>query len=228
MRPITERLSPVTKYLLIGSAFIYLFYVVVPEARPFITARLALGPMVLAGDVWQPLTSLVVHRDFLGFLFNMVGLWFLGGPLERELGRRRFMTIFFAVGVVANLVLVAWMWGFHTPLLVAGCSGSLLALLAAFGTIYDRTPMSFLGSLVLEARYVAWLFLGFAVLANVARGSWPMLAADLVAMLMGDVMVGGRGEGLKRIWSTAHAKRVRRRYQVLEGGRRGRRPQDLN
>jgi membrane associated rhomboid family serine protease len=228
MRPITERLSPVTKYLLLASTFVYLFYVAVPNLRGVIATRLALGPMVLLGDVWQPVTALLVHIDFISFLFNMVGLWFLGAPVERQFGRRRFLILFFLVGVVSNLVLAAWMWFFGTPLLAAGCGTTLLAMLAVFGTVYDRTPMSFFGALVLEARVIALLFLGFAVLANVARGTWPMLVADLVAMLMGYVMAGGRGEGLKRLWSSAHAKRVRRRYQVLEGGRRGTRPQDLN
>jgi hypothetical protein len=46
--------------------------------------------------------------------------------------------------------------------------------------------------------------------------------------LRGYVMVGGRGQGLKRLWGSARAKRVRRRYQVLEGGRRGAKPEDLN
>jgi rhomboid protease GluP len=228
MRPITERLSPVTKYLLIASTFIYLFYVMVPPAQPLIAGRLALTPKVLFGDFWQPLTAILVHVDFLSFLFNMIGLWFAGAPLERELGRRRFITIFFAVGVVSHLVLVAWMWFFGLPIMAAGCGASLIALYMAFGTIYDRTPMSFFGAMVMEARYLTAILMAFVILSNLARWNIPMLTADLVAMLMGYVMAGGRGEGIKRLWSSAHAKRVRRRYQVLEGGRRGTRPEDLN
>ena len=228
MRPITDRLSPVTKYLLIASTFIYLFYVVVRESQPVIVSRLALGPRVLQGDFWQPLTALLVHLDFLSFLFNMIGLWFAGGPLEKQLGRRRFISVFFLVGVVSNGVLAAWMWFFGTPLLAAGCGSSLIALYMAFGTIYDRSPMSFFGTMVVEARVITAILMAFVVLANVVRRNWPMLVADLVAMLMGYLMAGGRGEGLKRLWSSAHAKRVRRRYQVLEGGRRGTKPKDLN
>jgi hypothetical protein len=49
-----------------------------------------------------------------------------------------------------------------------------------------------------------------------------------VAIVIAYVMSGGRGEAVRRYWGGARAKRSRRRYQVLEGGRRGPPPQDLN
>lgn len=229
MRPITDRLSPVIKFLVVSSLLIFLFYVFAPaNLRTFIALHLSLNPMVLAGDFWQPATALFIHTDPISFIFNMIGLWFVGADLERQLGTRRFLSMFFLIGIASHLVIVAWMLGFGTPLGAAGCGASLIALFTAFGTLYDRTPVRFFGALVLEARTLTAIMMGFIVLMDIAQRAWGLLVSHLVAMLMGYVTVGGRGEGLKRLWSSAHAKRVRRRYQVLEGGRRGTRPEDLN
>jgi membrane associated rhomboid family serine protease len=229
MRPITERLSTVIKFLVITDALVYAFYLFAsPQVKQFMAEHLAISRGILSGEIWQPLTALFIHSSFLNFFFNMVGLWFVGATVERHVGTRKFLAIFLITGVVANLVIVGWsvMTGFWPP--ADGCGSAVIALYVAFGTIYDRTPVRVLGALVLEARVMTWILMGFVALMDLASGIHAYLMAHLVAMLMGYLMVGGRGEGLKRLWGSARAKRVRRRYQVLEGGRRGTRPEDLN
>jgi membrane associated rhomboid family serine protease len=228
MRPITERLSPVIKFLIIAEALVYAFYVFADDWRGFIELHLGMSPRLLKGEFWQPLTSQFVHYDPLNFFMNIVGLWWVGATIERDLGTRRFLIVFFVTGAVANLVFAAWCAGTGGWLPVSGCGSSVIALVVVFGTIHDRTHVRVLGGLVLEARIVAAIIAGFAVLVDVAQRIWSILAAHLAAMLLGYLMAGGRGEGLKRLWGSARAKRVRRRYQVLEGGRRGGRPEDLN
>jgi rhomboid protease GluP len=229
MRPITERLSRVITVLVVANALVYAFYLFAsPELRVRMVEHLAVGPLFLAGEFWQPLTALFVHSDFLSFFFNMLGLWFVGATIEGQLGTRRFLTMFFVIGVVANLAIVGWSFMTHFWPPALGCGSSVIALYVAFGTIYDRAPTRVLGSLVLEARIMTAILIGFVVVTDIASGIFAFLVAHLVAMLMGYVMVGGRGQGLKRLWGSARAKRVRRRYQVLEGGRRGAKPEDLN
>src|SRR5262245_25959966 len=101
LRPLTDRLTPTIKALVIADTVIYLFYVVVRQSRGFIATHLALTERFFAGDLWQPLTSLFVHLDFLGFLFGMVGLWFVGSFIEKTQGTRRCATVFFVGGVLA-------------------------------------------------------------------------------------------------------------------------------
>ena len=84
---------------------VYLFYVLVRAVAPVHGERLAIGPRFFAGELWQPLTSLFVHLDFLGFLFSMIGLWFVGSFIERTQGTRRCAAVFFAAGVLANLAI---------------------------------------------------------------------------------------------------------------------------
>jgi membrane associated rhomboid family serine protease len=229
MRPITDRLSPVIKLLVIVDALLFAFYVVVKPSQGFFDAHLALNPNFLAGELWQPLSSLFVHLDFVSFAFNVLGLWFVGATIERQLGTRRFLALFFTAGILSNIVTILLSVYAGLPQIYAGCSNSVLALFVAFGTVYDRTPARILGGLVLEARIMALVLVGFAFLADATRGAWPSLAGDVVAVLSGYVMAGGRGEFITRLWGGMRARRVRRRYQVLEGGRAGhKRPQDLN
>ena len=49
-------------------------------------AHLALGPGFFAGEIWQPLTSLFVHLDFIGFVLTTIGLWFVGMAIEKTRG----------------------------------------------------------------------------------------------------------------------------------------------
>jgi membrane associated rhomboid family serine protease len=229
MRPITERLSQVIKVLVIVNALVYAFYLFAsPEWRQFISEHLGLSRRILAGEAWQPLTALFVHTDILNFFFNVLGLWFVGATIERHLGTRRFLAMFFVIGVVANLAFIGWcaLTGFWPP--ASGCGSAVIALYVAFGTIYDRTPTRVMGGLVLEARTMTAILMGFVLLMDLASGMRAYVVAHLVAMLMGYLMAGGRGETLRRRWGSARAKRVRRRYQVLEGGRRGAKPEDLN
>src|SRR5688500_9442027 len=95
LRPVAQRLSPFVTGMVVIQTLAYLVYVMVPGARDFIVSQLAVGPSVALGKLWQPLTALFVHIEVLSFLFNMVGIWFVGAAMELVLGRLRFMLLFF-------------------------------------------------------------------------------------------------------------------------------------
>jgi membrane associated rhomboid family serine protease len=209
-QPIVERLTPGVKVLVVVSAFVYFFYVMVRPARPVMEAHLVLGPGLFAGQLWQPLTSLFVHLDPLGFIFDLVGLWFVGATIERSQGTRRFLFLFLGAGVLANLAIAAaWqLRAARPPAYLDGCSYAVLALFVAFGRMYGRAPAQLLGGLALRAQTIAFIFVGWAALANVARGDWPGLAGTVVTVLVG---VGGGAPGGLMAW------RLRRRHGPLRG-----------
>src|SRR5258708_29704420 len=104
-RPITERLTPTVKVLVVVQTVVYLFYALVRESRPLFEAHLALGPGMMHGEVWQPVTALFVHLNLLTFVFNLIGLWFVGAFIERTNGTRRFLTLFFTSGILAMVAM---------------------------------------------------------------------------------------------------------------------------
>jgi membrane associated rhomboid family serine protease len=217
-QPIAERLTPAIKAFVIADAVIYALYVFVREARPPMMAHLALGPGLFSGELWQPMTSLFVHFDLLGFVFNLIGLWFVGAFIERTQGTRRFVTLFLTAGVVANLVLagVNHLRPYRAGEISDGCSFAVLALFVAFGRIYGRAPAQVLGGLFLQARHLALIFVAWGVLASLLRADWGQLAATLTAAGVG--YLGAAPGGLSEAWSALKVRRLRRRYRVIDGG----------
>lgn len=61
------------------------------------------GAAIDQGEIWRPLTSLVVHPGGLVHLgINTALLAAVGGPAERELGRHKFMATYFGAGFATN------------------------------------------------------------------------------------------------------------------------------
>jgi membrane associated rhomboid family serine protease len=230
--PIAQRLTPAIKALVITDALLYFLFVFVRDARPLILSHLALGPGFFQGQLWQPVTSLFVHSQALGFVFNLIGLWFVGAFIESTQGTRRFLGVFFTAGILANVAIgvVSHLCGVVD--VYDGCSFAVLALFMAYGRIYGRQQTQVLGRLFLQARNLALILLGWAVVMDViqgfTRGDWGALAGTLVASAIG--YLGATRGGLREIYDVLRARRLRRRYRVIEGGasRRARSPKYWN
>ena len=185
----------------------------------FIEEHLALGQAVFRHlELWQLGTSIVFHLDGISFLFGMIGLWFVGAAMERELGRTRFLTIYLVSAVLANLAIAGVSLWLGRVELFGGSSMAVLALFVAFGRIYNRTPVRLLGTMVLEARTLTAILVGFALVADLLRVSLPAVAGDLVAVAAGYVLSGGRGAGIAVLWQRLRRGKPRRRFQVVDGG----------
>jgi membrane associated rhomboid family serine protease len=218
LRPLGERLTPTIRNLVIVETALFALVVMVPPLRAPVAEHLTLGPLLLSGELWQPLTSLFVHLNPLGFIMNMIGLWFLGAAIERVLGRRRFFLLFFATGIAENLVLAGLMAAFGISLSNEGCGDSVLALFVALGVAYGRAPIQVWGQLVLQARILAWVFLGWAVLSLLLQLAWPYLIATLVAQSVAYLLAGGKTGAVGEFLAGLRGK-PRGKFDVLDGGR---------
>jgi membrane associated rhomboid family serine protease len=230
MRSITDRLTTTVRALVLANVGVYLFYVFARSARPFMEMHLALGPRLFAGELWQPVTSLFVHLDFIGFLFSMIGLWYVGMGIELGRGPGRATALFFGSGVLANLAVAgAWLLrGFGPVPFADGCSFAVMAMCVAFARIYGRQPIQFWPTtLMVQARYLILMMVGLSVLIIVAQANWPALAGLAVAIVVGFFGAGPGGMSEIRTFfaqarDISRARRLRRRFGVIEGG--GRRP----
>lgn len=218
LRPITERLSPAIRNLVIIQALLFGLYIMASPLRPRLAAHLALGPLVASGELWQPVTSLFVHLDLWSFIFDLIGLWFVGATIERDLGRRRFLVMFFASGVLANVAIAAFIGLFQWNVVYSGCGDSVLALFVGLGVIYGRTQVRVFGSLALQARVLSAIFVGLSVLSALMQGAWPALAGTLIAVSLGYFLSGGKTRWILEFVSHVWPRR-RSGLQVLDGGR---------
>jgi membrane associated rhomboid family serine protease len=217
--PIMERLTPTIKALVLANVFVYVFYVFVRPARAFLVTHFGLGPGLFAGEIWQPVTALFLHTSLL-FILNLIGLWFVGAALEKMRGTRAFLVLFFAAGILSNLAIafVSHLRPNEADLIRSeGCSYAVLALFVAFGRLLGRQQTRVLWNLFMPAQTLAWIFVGLAFLISLAQGDWGGVAGVVVASGAG--YLGGGPGGLRELWLTMKARRLRRRFGVFEGGR---------
>jgi membrane associated rhomboid family serine protease len=219
MRPLTERLSPTIRTLVIAESVLFGLYIMAASLRLPITTYLALGPTFAAGAYWQPATALFVHLDLWSFVFDLIGLWFVGATIERTLGRRRFLMIFFGAGLSANLAMALLMSALQWPGIYAGCGDCVLALFVALGMLFGRAEVRVFGSLVLQARVLTYILVGMSVLSALLQQAWPSLAGTLVAMAVGYYLSGGKTGSILILLMRWTRPRRRSVLEVLEGGR---------
>lgn len=56
------------------------------------------------GDLYRFITPMFLHVDLMHIAFNMVALFSVGGVLERVLGKRNFLLLYFVGGITGNVV----------------------------------------------------------------------------------------------------------------------------
>ena len=115
---------------------------------PGLLARFALWPighfMVAQFDVpvgfklWQLITCGFLHANFLHLAINMYALWMFGSDVERVVGPRHYLTLYFAslLSSSATQLLVAMTSTGVYP--TVGASGAIFGILLAFGLLFPR------------------------------------------------------------------------------------------
>jgi len=59
--------------------------------------------LLKAGFFWQPVTYMFLHANLFHLVLNMMALLLFGSGVEVEVGRKRFLEIFFLGGIVGGL-----------------------------------------------------------------------------------------------------------------------------
>ncbi|ROQ67623.1 membrane associated rhomboid family serine protease [Streptomyces sp. 840.1] len=90
---------------------------------------------VAEGQWYRLVTSMFLHQEVWHIAFNMLGLWWLGGPLEAALGRARFIALYMLSGL-AGSALTYWLAAPNQPSL--GASGAIFGLLGATAVLMRR------------------------------------------------------------------------------------------
>lgn len=112
-------------------------------------------PGDIVGRPWTIITSLFVHANIIHIGLNMYSLLILGPPLERFLGRGRFLALFLLAGVGGDVAV-----DFLSKVGVLGASGAIFGLLGALIIFARRLGFS-INQLVIVA--VLNLAIGFVV-----------------------------------------------------------------
>ena len=90
---------------------------------------------VAEGQWYRLLTSAFLHEQPMHIAFNMLALWWLGGPLEAALGRVRYLTLYLLSGLGGS-ALAYLLAAPNQPSL--GASGAVFGLLGATAVLMRR------------------------------------------------------------------------------------------
>lgn len=104
----------------------------------FIVRYVAITPgLILQGkSLWTFLTSMFMHASFFHIFANMFSLFFIGGFLEKIIGKNRFFWVYFASGILGGIffVLAGLIFGdLNTP--AVGASGAIFGLLGVLAVL---------------------------------------------------------------------------------------------
>ncbi len=130
---------------------------------------LAIGKLWL----WQFVTYTFLHSvsDPWHIIFTILVLWMFGSEVERAMGTRRFLTMYFTAGIFAGIF--GCLFTPNNPIL--GASGAIFAVEIAFAMFYPNATIIFF-VFPIKAKYLVMIFAGITVVncliptgANVAH-----------------------------------------------------------
>jgi membrane associated rhomboid family serine protease len=117
---------------------------------------------VMQGRVWTFVTYMFMHGGVMHLLFNMLGLFVFGMPVERYMGSREFLLFYLLTGTLAGIFsfFAYWLLGdFGIALL--GASGALFAVELAYAVFFPDSVLYLWGIIPLRAPIMV---LGFTAL----------------------------------------------------------------
>lgn len=99
---------------------------------PSITDNFSLVSERALGEPWMFLTAIFLHADIMHLLYNMFALALFGAILEKIVGGKMLLAIFFVSGLVAS----AAAFFFYSASL--GASGAIFGILGALAVMRPR------------------------------------------------------------------------------------------
>lgn len=122
---------------------------------------------ILAGKyLWTFLTSMFMHAGIGHLLVNMISLMFIGNFVEKLIGKKRFISLYFAGGLFAGIffVLIAFLTGTDLNVYAVGASGAIFALGGILAVLTPRLPV-LVFFVIPMPMWIAMVFLMFGLWA---------------------------------------------------------------
>jgi len=125
-------------------------------------------------QVWRLVTYMFLHGGFAHIFWNMFIFWMIGSVLERQLGTRRFLYLYFVAGALGGLFEAGSnvvMHAEHGPFLTregpmtfldvqaVGASAGVAGVLVAFATLNPRAIILLFFILPIEAWLLALIYM---------------------------------------------------------------------
>ena len=151
------------------------------ERWALVPSQLLAHPVAYAPTL---LTHMFLHASVAHLAGNMLFLWIFGDNVEDALGHLRYALFYLACGIAAALTEAAVMP--HSNASMLGASGAIAGVLAAYGVLYPRSPIT-----VLNPIPILWLFWGLFL----SFPAWVVIL-EFFAVNLYDAFTSGGGSGV--------------------------------
>ena len=118
-----QQLTPITKNIIILNVIIFVLALAIPQMKTYLAAYFPASPNFHS---WQIITHMFMHSGIIHIAFNMLTLASFGPVLERFLGDKKFLILYFLSGLGAFVLFNLWelfhMYQIAQPMIAEGYS----------------------------------------------------------------------------------------------------------
>ncbi len=172
--------------------------------------------------IWQPITYMFLHADFMHLFFNMLMTWMLGNTIESVWGSRKFLKYYVACGL-GGAVFSA-IFNFAGPPVV-GNSGAVFGLYLAYALMFPNNYVYINFLLPVKAKYLLSFLIVAQLLLGISGASGIAYFAHIGGMAAGllffkDKINASRvGATLRRFKSPGSQNPKKRKWESQEGAK---------
>lgn len=159
--------------------------------------------------LWQLFSYTFLHSiyDPWHLIINMFALWMFGSDVERAMGTRKFLTLYFTAGIFSALL--STLLGSNSAIL--GASGAIFAVEVAFAMFFPEATI-ILFIFPIKAKHLVMIFAGMTALnCLMPSGGGVAYYAHLGGLLYGFLFV--RYE--PRLWDMVGVWQARQREREM-------------
>ncbi len=146
--------TPWVKRLLLVNAAVF----VVTLAFSGLVPYLGLTPARLLTQPWTLVTYMFVHGGFFHLLFNMLGLFFFGPPLEERWGSSEFLKFYLLTGLGGALLSMIF-----PNQMIVGASAAVYGVMVAFAMYWPDNPIYIYGIFPVKAKWLVSFLVGISL-----------------------------------------------------------------
>lgn len=138
---------------------------------------------ILEGEIWRLLTPIFLHGGFTHLLFNSFSLILFGPALEKMIGRSKFLLLYFASGITANVATLLLQPPTYSHV---GSSGAIFGLFGFYIAIilFRKSWMSQSNSqIIITLSVISLIMTFFQSNVNITAHLFGFLAGLLIGTL---------------------------------------------
>ena len=139
-----QNITPITKNIIILNVIIFVLAMLIPQSYQYLAAFFPTSPYFKS---WQIITHMFMHGGFMHIAFNMLTLASFGPLLERFLGEKKYILLYFLSGLGAYALNSLWIYyemiaeEQFINVAMLGASGAIFGVVAAFTALYPNAEM---------------------------------------------------------------------------------------